>query len=773
MRRFPQVKRGALLALAAMSAVLLPAVSGSAAATLCDVDVCASAGPAGVTLSNSVAERSWRPDALVTTRIGDRRPGADPMLTKSQPDFALVLDGIEVASDRMQITDVALSRAERGGVRVTFTLSLFGLASIQRVVEAYPGIAGFASRTVITPLAPLVVSGYKLDQIAVGNAVAPTIHAFRAGADWREPDWAPFSIGDPHTGDWHVSATAGNGEALSAPGEWLSLAAPSGRRTVLVTERHDYASSRMSYDGNAGASVVDLSRDIVYIGPFEESAHVENPKPLPARHRVFLPTRPVALEPAFLGFGSDGDDEPWQFYRYLSEHRLVPYNKAVAFNTNNIDANEISTGAKDDANFERFARPGGLADAAREMGIDTFIFDDGWMAASGDWCPDSDPCPEPRRSQDPVKFRARFPDDQFAAVRDVLAGDRNTTADDIALGLWMNPMEFNPASTAFRTNPQWACIPTGLATAVVNAAQPDDGSNEAGIGVWNPEAIGLHPDTKTPTRFIDYLEGRIRREVEVYGARYFKFDFLVWADCLGIEPVDLYAYHDSFVAMLDRLQRDYPTVTIQIDETNDYRLFPFESVARGPSWFQNGSPASEQLLHNLWNLGPYIPGYSIGQAALGNRTDVAARGIDYLMAVALGSHITFWNDIDVSFTPAQRAQIKVWTDFYKANRSTLATFTYPLLADPLEKKWAALQPWDPDAGRGFLLAYRQAGTNATQTIPLRGVWGSGSFTLTTVDPAAGSETLLGTVTADELRAGIDVTIAQPYGYAIVRIDRVG
>ena len=42
--------------------------------------------------------------------------------------------------------------------------------------------------------------------------------------------------------------------------------------------------------------------------------------------------------------------------------------------------------------------------------------------------------------------------------------------------------------------------------------------------------------------------------------------------------------------MLDRLQAKYPDVTFQIDETNDYRLFPFESVTRGPSWFQNGSP---------------------------------------------------------------------------------------------------------------------------------------------------------------------------------------
>ncbi len=70
--------------------------------------------------------------------------------------------------------------------------------------------------------------------------------------------------------------------------------------------------------------------------------------------------------------------------------------------------------------------------------------------------------------------------------------------------------------------------------------------------------------------------------------------------------------HDAFVAMIDRLRADHPGVTFQIDETNDYRLFPFESVSRGPTWFQNGGPSVTQLLHNLWNLSPYVPTFAIG-----------------------------------------------------------------------------------------------------------------------------------------------------------------
>ena len=35
--------------------------------------------------------------------------------------------------------------------------------------------------------------------------------------------------------------------------------------------------------------------------------------------------------------------------------------------------------------------------------------------------------------------------------------------------------------------------------------------------------------------------------------------------------------------------------------------------------------------------------------------------------------------------------------------------TYPLLGDPLEKGWTALQSWDPERARGALLAFRQDG----------------------------------------------------------------
>lgn len=730
-----------------------------------------------ITLSNGIVSRTWSRDALRTLRLTG--PGIN--LTDPAPDFHLVIDGARIPSDALPVNSVSVAPVS-GGQRATWSLGVPGVLEVTRTVTLFDGIAGFEARTWITSAVPAVLSGYTLDEVAVAPPgefgppqprPAATIHAFRAGADWREPGWAPQAlVGDGNTGDWRKSTTGAPGVPLRGTAQWISITMSNQARIGMVMERRDYASSVGSFSGSIAAAEVDLSRDIAYTGPFESDVHAQNPGPGPARHRALVPGRTLALEPVFTMLAADADDEPWQFHKYLTQHRLQPYKKAVTFNSNNIEDNivdnNISTGAKDNLNYDRFVP---LADAARDLGIDTFILDDGWQAASGDWCPDSDACPEPRRARDPVKFRARYNDATFQQVRDVLAGGPGTD-DDIALGLWMTPMEFHPSSKAFQTNPQWACAPVGDGTAMVSVADPDGSSNEAGLGVWNPLALGVHPDTGVPMRLIDYIEGRILRMIEVYGASYFKFDFLVWVDCGGAEPVTMYEYHDAFVDMVDRVLAEHPEVTIETDETNDYRLFPYESIARGPSWFVNGSPKYGEALHTLWSLAPYVPGFSLGQATISDGSDVSARGIDTLMAAGLNSHMTIWTRIDTAFTSAQRARAKRWTDFYKAHRDALGAFTYPLLADPRANGWTALQTWDGDAHTGFLLAFNQGAANGTRSIGLRGLAGVADgalFRLTQHEPGNATTTDLGLFTATSLRAGLPVTIAAAHGAAVIEI----
>jgi hypothetical protein len=679
-----------------------------------------------VVLGNALVERVWELEPFRTVALVDKRDGGR-IWSADHPDFTLGIGGVPISSEAFDVSGVDVEKIE-GGLRVTFRLALPGL-SAERIVETYNGVAGFYSQTVLTPSTPIALSGATLDEAAVGDRVVPTIHAFRAGADWREPGWEgpALSIGDPHAGTWRDTRSGQAGASLEGAAQWLSVA-DGARSLFMVAERNDQPSTRAGYDGQIARLEIEYAHDVVGLGPFEEDVHVENSSGGAGRMRLLAPGESVPLSPAFVGFGLSADDEPWQFQRFLS-YRLDPYENAVTFNSNGTDTNRRSTGAKDDMDFQSITA---VAPIARRLGIETFILDDGWQAISGDWFPDCPDHPEPRWDGDPnSKFAPRFPDCEFKAVREAIA--------PMELGLWMSPMHFNPASQTYKQHPERACTPVGHALAGVNALDPQSGSNEAGIGMWGPRAI-------------PHVEQRIRTAIEEWGVKYFKFDFLVWVDCA--ESGDLYQYHDAFVAMVDRLIADYPKVTFQIDETNDYRMFPFESVARGPSWFQNGSPAPERLLHNTWNLSPYVPAYSLGQHFLGGRA-YERYPVDTLMAAALTSHMTFFSDL--ATLPAEVIdQAAPWIEFFKQNRDYFTRMIYPLLDDPMAGDWTALQTWDLENASGALLVFRQSSEDSSTTVRLRGVPPGMTFNL--VEAPTGAH--VGVVTSEQLTSGLDVLLDQ-------------
>ena len=730
----------------AASAAVAPAAH---AADYRDGSVYARVSPTQVALGNNLVERRWDRPALRTAALVDKR-GSDRLWSEGRRDFALTVGGVQVGSEALQVRSVDVTELDRGGLRVSMALSaplaLPGL-SITRLAEAYPGVAGVRVQTVLESPVPLTLSRATLDEAAVGRA-APTLNAFRAGGDWREPDWEgpPATVGDPHPGTWRDTTRAGAGEPLRGPGEWLSMD-DADRSLFMVMERNDFPSSRLDYDGRVASAYVDWSRDVISFGPLEESIHAENPTEGPGRELLVRAGEPVALPAVFTGFGRGDGDEAWQFHRYLTEHRLAPYDRAVTFDSNGVDDDRISTGAKDDMDLDTVRE---VASIARRLGVETFILDDGWQARSGDWRPDSPEYPEPRWDGSPdSKFAPRFPDSEFQAVREAIAPMR--------LGLWMSPTFFNPSSQTFQSHPEWACAPVGDALAGANVADPDGGSNEAGTGAWGSAAL-------------PHVEARIRAGIENWGVAYWKFDFLLWLDCAAGAAGgagDLYELHDAFLAMLDRLQADYPDVTFQIDETNDYRLFPFESVSRGPVWFQNGGPSPDRMLHNLWDLSPYVPSFAIGQEALADQ-DFARYPVDTLMAASLLSHITFFHDVR-RLPDGVIDQARRWTDFYKRNRDLLDGVVYPLLGDPLERGWTALQSWDPQAGEGALLAFRQGSEDSSRTIALRNVPAGHTFALS----EGADELPVGTVTSADLTAGLPVEIPEAEGARVILIEETG
>jgi hypothetical protein len=647
-------------------------------------------------VGNALVERTWSLHPFRTLSIVDKRSGAQ--VGGSSDDLGLdVLVGghaAPVAASSFDSGAVAVHDLADGGRQVTVDLG-----PLRRAIEVHPGVAGWVMSA--QALLPVAVSGYTLDAVRPATRRNVVVHAFRAGSDWREEGWKPtyVEVGDAQTGDWRADTTIPAGGDGVVTGQWASAVGPGGG-LFQVLERVDLSSSVIAVQGGVLSAGADLTRDLVPTGAIEGDVHVGNPGAPTGRHRVLTPG--TQLERVFTGVAADADDEAWQYIHYLHSTRPAgSWTRGLVFNSDSVDSNRISTGAKDDMDLAEVQRQAAIA---KRLGVDYFVLDDGWQARSGDWCPDSPACPESR----PGLFPARFPDDTFAAVRAAIAPMR--------LGLWMSPMAFHPQSHAFQDHPEWTCQAAGDAGIGLTLEQNYSSSSEAGIGLWNPLA------TSQDGTLIDHIEGRIRRAIEQWDVGYFKFDFLWWLDCSGVAPTDIYSYREAFLAMVDRVQRDHPDVVIQVDETNDYRLWPFESISRGPTWFQNGAPLPPGLLHNIWDLAPYVPSDTIGQAALQSGRD--GYSVGYLMAVALASHPTVKLNL-TKLTDAEVAAARPWADAYHRELAHFEGVTYPLTGDPSSgTQWAALQIWDREQQSGVVLGYRQDDPSASMVVRLHGIDGN-------------------------------------------------
>jgi hypothetical protein len=686
-------------------------------------------------VGNELVSRRWSLSGFRTLSITDRRTGE--LVAGEAPDARLDLvagGGTTALSlDTLDAGEPVVTRLADGGVAVRVPVG-----PVDRLVEVHPGVAGMTLSLRAT--APLVVAGYALDQVRPTTPGTAVAQAFRAGSDWREEGWAPaVSVGDAQLGDWRqTTVLPGDGEVT---GQWLSTVGRAGG-VFQVLERVDLPSSVVGRNAGVSWAGADLSHDLAPVGPIEADVHVSNPGVPVGRQRALLPG--TTLERVFTGVAADPDDEAWQYvHALLTTRPYGTWQRGVTFNSDSVDRNRISTGAKDDMDLAEVRRQ---AEVAKALGVDVFILDDGWQARSGDWCPDSPECPEPRDTWGP-----RFPDGSFAAVRAAIAPMR--------LGLWMNAMSFHPSSATFQAHPEWACAPLGVGTTALNVAQDGQSSSEAGIGAWNPLA------QSQDGRAIDHVERAVRRAVEEWSVTYFKIDFLAWLDCVGVETVDVYSYREAFLAMVDRVQADHPEVTVQIDETNDYRLWPFESVSRGTTWFQNGTPEPPQLLHNLWSLAPYVPSDVVGQAALAGGRGTYPTG--YLTAVALLSQPTFKLDL-TQLTPAQVSEARVWVDAYHRSRDRFRGVSYPLLADPLDNRWTGLQVWDRGRQQGVVMAFRQDDPAGSAVLRLHAV-DDERYLVRDLLTGEG----LGAVTGQQLRAGYLVSAPGPRAVVALTVERLG
>jgi hypothetical protein len=568
--------------------------------------------------------------------------------------------------------------------------------------------------------APLTLSSFALDQFESWSGLAAEVQRYVGGSDWRDD----FRAMRTETGPFDDE------------GEVARYDDGSGNGFFFVTERRGGAASRVGRDQSVWAGA-DYARDLLDLGPLATDPpdynRVENPAyPVPVRSRRIEPMADFLLGRVATGVYHGGAEHAAAAYvSYLTKHRQPAFPRQVLLNSFHPWGHGTT--------FTQ-ATMQAQADVAAQLGIDTIILDDQWQGGpggeSGDWNWDNS-----TTDGDP----ARFPDPhglvQYFADR------------GIKLGLWMSPAEFHAESITFREHPNWACTPIGT----VSSQVPDD----AGLGVWD----------FTNSQFRAYITGVVDRLVQDYSVRYFKFDFQVWVDC---PPHDYNDYEDAFVAWVDQLVTAHPNVTFTFDETNDQRMYAFESVARGPSWFDNGhnhdfapnqrvTPPA-QLLHDVWMAAPWVPPSTLGAGTYDKGVLANGYTVSYLMPIACLTHMTFWTDL-TTIGSVDHPVTASWLAWYHQNAAALGGLVYRLTEDD---PWdgaapAAFQPWDPVADSGYLFAFRQSG--AAPLARFQGLRPGGSYTLTAQPGGA----LVGSFTAAQLESGFAVPLSSPYAAAVYRV----
>lgn len=238
------------------------------------------------------------------------------------------------------------------------------------------------------------------------------------------------------------------------------------------------------------------------------SAVVELGQGLECLHWTLAAHASMDLPEILIQAGPEGEPHAAapRLHDYLLRHQFASGQKAIApvfYNT-----------WMDWYDYIPVERLRGQLQAAREIGCEVFIIDDGWFGAG-----------EGERSAQLGDWRER--------LNGALRGELKAFADEVraaglGFGLWMEPERLSANVPVVKAHPQWF-LKNGL------QCYPDLG---------NPEAYA-------------HTQGEIRRVIQTYDLRWLKLDFnhQMGTDASGSE---FYNHYQHWYRLLDELRAEFP-----------------------------------------------------------------------------------------------------------------------------------------------------------------------------------------------------------------------
>ncbi|MGA4731186.1 alpha-galactosidase [Micromonospora taraxaci] len=410
---------------------------------------------------------------------------------------------------------------------------------------------------------------------------------------------------------------------------------------------------------------------------------VDGPLELASGESLTLPVVTGAYSPD----GLDGLARVWHTHqRLLAGERLTP--RPVLYNS--WEATYFTVEAQSQL---------ALARIAAELGVETFVVDDGWFvgrnddtAGLGDWTPD------------PAKFPAGF--DAFIA--DVRALGLN-------FGLWVEPECVNPKSTLYAEHPDWVYSVDGRPlTPVRNQYLLDLGRTEVA----------------------EFVHSTVDRLLRRYDIDYLKWDFnrprTEPGRPGGIAPLDLDGAHVANLHRIyERLRRDHPGVLIEACAGGGARTDLAMAARADVFWPSDNTGPLDRLAIQYGFLhanAPHLLSSWVTDAP--GLFDNRPRSLAFRFVLAMAGVLGIGADIR-AWTPDERAEAADWIARYKEIRDVVTHGEVHLIGGPDQAR-CAVQYTAPDESQVVVLAWHTGRLDGAGLLPSRPV----RLPLRGLDPAA-------------------------------------
>jgi len=386
-------------------------------------------------------------------------------------------------------------------------------------------------------------------------------------------------------------------------------------------------------------------------------------------------TTPVAAG-AYSAAGIDGLARVWHSYeRHLAGERLgrvrpVIYNSWEATFFDVTAAGQLA-----------------LADVAAELGVETFVVDDGWFVGRpddhsglGDWTPDP----------------AKFPDG-FGAFIDQIR------AKGLGFGLWVEPEMVNPKSSLYAEHPDWVYrVDARPMTTVRNQYLLDLGRDDVHAFV------------------LETLDGLLR----AYPITYLKWDFnrpRTEPGRPGTAPADLDldgAHVRNLYRILDHLRREHPAVTVEGCAAGGARVDLAMAARTDVVWPSDNTAPMDRLRIQYGYLAAHAPHlmsswvtdapglFDDRPRSMAFRFVLASAGV-----LGIGADITRWD-------AATRSAAASWVARYKRVRDVITRGEVHRIGDPSQARCAVQYTL---GDRIVVLAWNTGALDGLGLVPARAV----------------------------------------------------